>query len=84
MAKTKVLPFALTFSDFIYIKGKGSELRKSERQKSKSWSKIWKGSEHQKSIKASEHWKSIKGSEQPQLGTYGVLLMDTKTCGGLG
>ncbi len=34
----------------ISFNGKGSERQKSECQKSKSWSKIWKGSERQKSF----------------------------------
>jgi hypothetical protein len=58
--------------------GKGSELQKSECQKSKRTSKIWKGSERQKfPLKWSEHQK-IRTTTT----TYAVLPMDTKACGG--
>jgi len=68
------------FVSIVLKNGKGSELRKSERQKSKRTSKIWKGSERRKfPLKGSERQKTRMTTT-----TYGVVPMDTKACGGLG
>ncbi len=67
-------PFAI-----MELYGKGSELRKSERQKSKITFENLIMIRTSKALKGSAHWQ-IRTTTT----TYGIVPMDTKACGGLG
>ena len=75
MIQTSIIIDTCSLESRPTIWGRGSERQKSERRKSKSWSKIWKGSERQKWRGWSERWKSESQKQrQKSKMTFNVLI----------